>query len=250
MKESFYFSHDYNARNDQKILIIRWEYWLEWYALFFMCLESMAEEDRGYIYRGAIAGLWVSYSVAIDRLMPFIEKCIEIWLFHEDKIWIFSPRMHEHKKYRKSLSEQGKKGAEKRWKNSPPISPPNGKERKGKEIKGNNINTNITTNTNISIVKEVWDNTQTFFDILKEFEDKKEMSQEMIDTVQKITGWILEWKELYKFFNYWVETGSSWKQRWKMEKIFEIKRRLQTWKSRITAWFTKQQPQKVSPNKY
>lgn len=43
--------------------------------------------------------------------------------------------MVEHKEYRKTLSEQGKIGAEKRWKNSPPISPPNAKERKGKEIK-------------------------------------------------------------------------------------------------------------------
>ena len=45
----------------------------------------------------------------------------------------------EHKKYRKALSEQGKKGAEKRWKNSPTNSPPNAKERKGKKRKANII---------------------------------------------------------------------------------------------------------------
>ena len=135
MKESFYFSHDYNARNDQKILTLRWEFWLVWYALYFMMIESMAEEPDWYINRGAIGGLWVSYGVAKWELLAFIEKSLEIGIFLEDEHGIFSKRMVEHKEYRKTLSEQGKIGAEKRWKNSPPISPPNAKERKGKEIK-------------------------------------------------------------------------------------------------------------------
>lgn len=135
MKEAFYFSHDYTARNDQKILTLRWDFWLEWYALYFMMLESMAEESDWYIHRVAIGGLWVSYGVAKDKLLAFIEKCIEIEIFIEDERGIFSKRMIEHKWYRKALSDQGKAGADKRWNNSPPISPPNAKERKGKEKK-------------------------------------------------------------------------------------------------------------------
>lgn len=115
MKEAFYFSHDYTARNDQKILTLRWDFWLEWYALYFMMLESMAEEWDWYIHRVAIGGLWVSYGVTKDLLLSFIEKCIEIWLFIEDEYWIFSKRMLEHKWYRKALSEQWKLGAEKKW---------------------------------------------------------------------------------------------------------------------------------------
>lgn len=115
MKEAFYFSHDYTARNDQKILTLRWDFWLEWYALYFMMLESMAEESDWYIHRVAIGGLWVSYGVTKDLLLSFIEKCIEIWLFIEDEHGIFSKRMLEHKWYRKALSEQWKLGAEKKW---------------------------------------------------------------------------------------------------------------------------------------
>lgn len=150
MKEAFYFPHDYNAKNDQKVLILRGDFWLEWYALFFMILESMAEETDGYINRVAIGGLSVSYGVAKDTLIAVIEKCIEIGLFLEDEHGIFSKRMIEHKNYRKTLSEQGKMGAEKRWKNSPPISPPNAKERKGKEIKENN-----NTDTN-DVYMQAW----------------------------------------------------------------------------------------------
>jgi len=31
MKETFYFSHDYNARDDEKILHMVSEMWMEWY---------------------------------------------------------------------------------------------------------------------------------------------------------------------------------------------------------------------------
>ena len=41
MKESFYFSHDYNARNDQKILMLRGKFGNEGYALFFYILETI-----------------------------------------------------------------------------------------------------------------------------------------------------------------------------------------------------------------
>jgi len=39
--------------------------------------------------------------------------------------------------------------------------------------------------------------------------------------------------ELQKFYNYWTEKNSAWtKQRWQMEKTFEVKRRLATWFSK------------------
>ena len=48
--------------------------------------------------------------------------------------------MLSHKNDRKALSEAGKRGAEKRWKNSPPIATPIAR----KERKGNNTNINIS----------------------------------------------------------------------------------------------------------
>jgi len=51
--------------------------------------------------------------------------------------------MDDHKKERKQLSIKGKEGARKRWNNSPPNSPPNAKERKGKERK--EVDTNVST---------------------------------------------------------------------------------------------------------
>lgn len=142
MKESFYFSHDFNARNDPKVLTIRSEFGNEGYALFFYCLETMAEDSMGYIYRVAIGGLSVGYCVAIDTLKKFLDFTIKIGVFVEDEKGIYSKRMLEHKNLRKMLSEKGKEGANKRWNdkknreangeaNATPIAI---KESKGKEI--------------------------------------------------------------------------------------------------------------------
>lgn len=141
MKESFYFPHDNDARNDDRILELRSCFWNEtWYALFFFTLETMSKSSEWCINRVAIGGLSLGYWVGKELLEKFYAKCVELWLFYESDWKIFSQRMVEHKNSRKELSEAWKRGAMKRWENSPPISPPKipplarkGEERKGKE---------------------------------------------------------------------------------------------------------------------
>jgi len=135
MKETFYFSHDYNSRNDQKILTLRGKFGLEGYALFWMCVETMAEEKEACIHRVAIGGLSLGYGVAIAKLEEFLDYCVSIDLFRENDEKVYSERLVEHKKLREELSKFGKKGAEKRWQNYSPPNGNKGKERKGKENK-------------------------------------------------------------------------------------------------------------------
>jgi hypothetical protein len=129
-RETYYFQHDYNAKSDQKVLTLRWEFWLEWYALFFMALEDMACTSNWHINRGAIGGLSISYSHPKDKLLAFFEFCVSINLFQEDENGFYNTRMQEHKKIREDLSMFWKKGAKARW-GSKKNSPPNAKERKG-----------------------------------------------------------------------------------------------------------------------
>lgn len=137
MKETFYFSHDYNARNDQKILMLRGEFGTEGYGLYWMLLETLSEDSECCIYRLAMAGLSVSFNCPISLIQKFIDFCIKIELFFEEDGKIFSKRMLEHKELRAKLSQGGKKGAELRWgSNSSAMAEPmqrKGKERKEKE---------------------------------------------------------------------------------------------------------------------
>jgi len=135
-KDTYYFSHDYHARNDEKILELRVKYGAEGYGLFWMLVETMAENDNGGAKAGLIGGLSLGYGVTKEKLAEFVKYCVEIELFYEEDGFIFSRRMKKHKALRLKLVEDGKKGAEKRWGG---YSQPNAKESKGKEIKGKEI---------------------------------------------------------------------------------------------------------------
>jgi hypothetical protein len=132
-KETFYFRHDYNARNDDKILELRLKYDGQGYGVFWMIIETMAENESGGVKVGLIGGLSLGYGVAKDWLIKFFDDCIDIGLFYEESGYYYSKRLLTHKEFRRSLSENGSIGAEKRWRG---YGHPNAKERKGKEIKG------------------------------------------------------------------------------------------------------------------
>jgi hypothetical protein len=158
MKETFYFQHDYNSRNDDKILQIRSsKFGNEGVAVFWYCCETMAERGDGYIVPSLIGGLSLGYGVAKEWLEEFLEFCLAIEIFKKDDRGLYSDRMVDHLKFRKSFSEHGRKGAKIRWKKaiSPPNSPPNSgayaKERKGKERKEKE---KITKNIYMSILAE------------------------------------------------------------------------------------------------
>lgn len=116
-KDSFWFKHDYNARNDEKILELRSVYGAEAYGVYWMIIESMAETGCGGIKSNLIGGLSLGYGVAKDKLIAIIKYCLEIGLFYEEDGFYFSKRMVKHKQEREVFSINGKIGAENRWKN-------------------------------------------------------------------------------------------------------------------------------------
>lgn len=131
-KDKFYFDHDYNARNDDKIMEMRSEYGAQGYGVFWMIVETMVENDNGGLNKGLMGGLSHGYGVAKDWLIPFVEYCIKIDLFFEKEGIVYSERALIHKEFRRSLSEAGTAGAKKRWGG---YSHPNAKERIGKDRK-------------------------------------------------------------------------------------------------------------------
>jgi len=135
MKNSFYFSHDYNASQDDKILELRSVFGNEGYALYFYCLETMAQRGDGYIIASLMGGLSVGYGVPKATLVSFLSKCEELGVFYKDKKGYYSKRMIEHLNLRQKLSNAGKRGAINRWENGGAIGGANGKERKEKEEK-------------------------------------------------------------------------------------------------------------------
>jgi len=97
-------------------------------------------------------------------------------------------------------------------------------------------NTNINNNTNdneetkVSTPKQIAEN---FFMIYKLPEDQVlDEVKEIVFNLREKYGKSVDF-EIKKFISYWTEpTPSGKKQRWEIEKTFEVKRRLITWLSR------------------
>ena len=146
-KESFYFTHDYGARNDPKILELRAAYGLEGLGLYWCIAETLAEADDGYINPKLLAGLSIGYGVSKAKLQELIDFMIKVELLREDENGYYSKRMMEHKLIRKKLSEARSKAANKRWGKKAKTEEvmqvhctSDAKESKGKESKGKKKN--------------------------------------------------------------------------------------------------------------
>lgn len=131
-KSSFYFDHDYNARNDQKILELRAEYGWNGYGIYFGLIEVLCESS-GEIKRGALGGLSLGLGIDKKTLQELLDFMVSIDLLHEENGVIYSDRVNEHLAYRTMLSEAGKRGGRppKKAPLNPPLSPR--ESRKGEE---------------------------------------------------------------------------------------------------------------------
>jgi hypothetical protein len=138
MQKSFYFQHDYNASGDAKVLFLRQQLGMEGYGIYWFILEQLAQSG-GILPLKIIPVLAMQSQTQETKVKAVIEGYD---LFKVVRQNFFSSRLNQHLLIRKHLSNKGKEGALLRWgngdPNSPPISDPNAKERKGnkgKEIK-------------------------------------------------------------------------------------------------------------------
>lgn len=120
-KDAYYFSHDANARNDEKVLMLRAEHGMEGYGIYWALLEMMFESTDTTLSHDKLRGLSVSYNVDITLLESVINTCISERLFVSDgeKFWSESllRRKGKFQDLKKKRSEAGKKGMAKRWSN-------------------------------------------------------------------------------------------------------------------------------------
>ena len=138
-KDTYYFSHDYNAASDYKVLYLRQQLGMEGYGIFWYLIEQLAQSG-GQLPVKIIPVLAMQMQVTETKVAAVINS-FELFTISGESFE--SNRLNRHLIERNSFSEFGKKGALTRWKNrgainpaiNPPINPANAKERKEKEIK-------------------------------------------------------------------------------------------------------------------
>jgi len=145
-KDTFYFSHDYNARNDEKIKMLIRKHGMIGYGVFWAIVEDL--------YNNANA-LRTDYDgIAYDlRLHSDIIKSVvnDFDLFEINGDYFGSSSVQERLDQRNEKSLSARKSASYRWNKKEEnanalrtLSEGNAiKERKGKEIKGKEINNTV-----------------------------------------------------------------------------------------------------------
>lgn len=113
-KDTYYFSHDYNARNDFKCLFLRQQLGIEGYGIYWFLIESLAESG-GILPLKIIPVLAMQMQIQDIKVSAVINK---FDLFEVTDNEFFSLRLNRHLQKRETLSiinsGKGKKSAEKR----------------------------------------------------------------------------------------------------------------------------------------
>jgi len=203
--KSYYFQHDFNAAQDEKILYLRSKYGMEAYGLYWYFIELLHQSPNSKLKCKLIDGISYQLNIDIDKLLQFYNTCIDTELFVTDGEFYWSQRVLENKEMqdekRKSKSFAGKKGMEKRW--------------------GSNSYNTVITENNTCITKHN-----------KEKESK--VKEIKINNKELFINNIEEYKILLgdsydEFLEYWCEPNKDGKLRYELEKFFDVKRRVNTW---------------------
>lgn len=193
--KSYYFSHDYNAANDTKVLFLRHQLGMEGYGIYWFIIERLA--DAGGKLPIELIPVLAMQMQSTDIKVKGVIMQFDLFKIDEGEFW--SERLNEHLGLRLKLSESGKNGAISRWKNGEAngvaIGEGNAKKRKEKEIKENKTNIN---------------NKDNFVNSIEEYKE--------------ILG-----DSYIEFIEYWCESDKNGKLRYELEKFFDLKRRINTW---------------------
>jgi Domain of unknown function (DUF4373) len=110
-KDTFYFSHDCNARSDRKIIALRKEMKMKGVGIYW-CIVEMLYEENGYISISDIENIAFDLRVKKSEVEQVL-KNFEMFSFDSEKFW--SESVIKRLEERNSKSKKNSESANKRW---------------------------------------------------------------------------------------------------------------------------------------
>ena len=211
MKDAYYFSHDSNARHDPRIIKLRRQYGAEGYGVFFMLVEILREQDDYTLDFNDESIMDIAYESQVDEKKVNDIICnYELFTIETNHFYSASLKrrmeradlIREKRSYAGRMSGKARTSVEQvlKQKTTDVEQERKVKEKKRKESK--------ESKSKVLEVKK-----QEFFTSVHKYSD---FSKTMRDD----------------FISYWTELNHSrTKMKWQLQKTFEIKRRLTTWKN-------------------
>lgn len=116
MKETFYFPHDYNAFNDEKIVRLRRKYGLEGYGIYWALCERLVNSSEGRLLLSDLEDIAFDMRVECERIADAVHS---FELFKTDGTYFWSNRLLEFFKKKEEKSAKAKSAAKIRWADEP-----------------------------------------------------------------------------------------------------------------------------------
>ena len=117
MKKTNYFSHDSNARNDDKILAVRMKFGAEGYGIYFMMLERLREDSK-YMSIRDYNMIAFDFRTSVDKIKSIVED-FGLFIFTEDGNYFYSENFNERMSIKDEKTEKrsiaGRKGMASRY---------------------------------------------------------------------------------------------------------------------------------------
>lgn len=191
-----YFLHDSNSFNDEKITELYLEYGYEGLGLFYTILEKLALQEKPI--KTKVLKHQLNIGKKLEKVWSFIEQ---IDLISTNNGETFNKQLlNFSKKYQVSKEKNAKRISE--WRDNQAVSE------------------NVTRSEHICNDDKV---------------KESKVKESKVKLIDIITPYIFLLGDEYdNFYAYWTEQNKSGKERWELEKFFNIERRINTWISNKT----------------
>lgn len=236
MKQAYYFSHDYGARGDRRLQAIIMRHGIAGIGVFW-CIIEMLYEENGYLPLSDCERIAFELRTQTEIVKSIIS---DFDLFENKDENFYSNSVLSRLNMRNSKSRKAQKSANSRWKKeyaNAKRTQCDGnaiKERKIKEKKGKeNISPSLRSGEVVAGAPTPAQQAREFFE---NFSNGTDRAQAFVLKISERYGLTVENSraELDKFVNYWREkTKDGKRERWELQKTFEVQKRLATWFSKM-----------------
>lgn len=110
-KETYFFSHDFNARNDPKLVAVQQKYGLEGLGAYWCIIENLYEQN-GMLEVSKVGAL--AYQLHGDAKM-IKDVVFEFGLFKNDGQFYWSESVNKRLKKRANIADKRRQAAQSRW---------------------------------------------------------------------------------------------------------------------------------------
>ena len=147
-KDAYYFSHDSNAKDDPKCILLIEQLGLEGYGIFWVLVETLRSQSDFKYPLNLLPALARRYNTSSEK-MKAVVLSYELFMVESESFFFsesLNRRMQLFHEKREKLSEAGKRGNAIRWR-SPGDNHPIASKEKFKQVKENLLSEDLFKNS-------------------------------------------------------------------------------------------------------